>query len=69
MGVPKCRHIKFRHRGITQKKTYNSEYIGVRLIVFNHLYISKNKKNERIKEIMGVEEKPDIIEIVERKML
>jgi len=21
--VPKCRHIKFRHRGITQKKAYN----------------------------------------------
>ena len=22
-SVPKCRHIKFRHRGITQKKLYN----------------------------------------------
>jgi hypothetical protein len=23
-SVPKCRHIKFRRRGITQKKTYNT---------------------------------------------
>jgi len=24
-SVPKCRHIKFRRRGITQKKTYNMQ--------------------------------------------
>jgi hypothetical protein len=24
-SVPKCRHIKFRHRGITQKKAYNNQ--------------------------------------------
>jgi len=22
-GVPKCRHIKFRHQGVTQKKAHN----------------------------------------------
>ena len=26
-SVPKCRHIKFRRRGITQKKAYNVEDI------------------------------------------
>ena len=26
-GVPKRRHIKFRHRGFTQKKAYNTEYL------------------------------------------
>jgi len=25
-SVPKRRHIKFRRRGITQKKTYNNRY-------------------------------------------
>ena len=29
----------------------------------------RKKKNERIKEIMGVKEKPDIIDIIERKRL
>jgi len=24
--VPKCRHIKFRRWGITQKKAYNKDY-------------------------------------------
>jgi len=27
-SVPKRRHIKFRRRGITQKKTYNIEGTG-----------------------------------------
>jgi len=26
-GVPKRRHMKFRRRGITQKKEYNSLYL------------------------------------------
>ena len=26
-SVPKRRHIKFRHRGITQKKTYDIEFV------------------------------------------
>ena len=39
-SVPKCRHIKFRRRGITQKKTYNiqntakvwnQEYLGLHI--------------------------------------
>jgi hypothetical protein len=27
-SVPKRRHIKFRRRGITQKKAYNIEYMA-----------------------------------------
>jgi len=35
-SVPKRRHIKFRRRGITQKKTYNTKYslcVSVRRII------------------------------------
>jgi hypothetical protein len=32
--VPKRRHIKFRHRGITQKKAYNNESCFAKMMVF-----------------------------------
>jgi hypothetical protein len=38
-SVPKLRHIKFRRRGITQKKAYN--YLIILMILFlYYLYIS-----------------------------
>ena len=47
-SVPKCRHIKFRRRGITQKKTYNirntakvwnQEFQGVFSLVYPHIWM------------------------------
>jgi hypothetical protein len=34
-SVPKRRHIKFRHQGITQKKTYNILQMVYQLLQFN----------------------------------
>jgi len=45
-NVPKCRHIKFRHRGITQKKAYNRHithctggWVGLREVQMNAEYL------------------------------
>ena len=38
-SVPKRRHIKFRRRGITQKKTYNKAIVN-EVNVFSHFVIA-----------------------------
>jgi hypothetical protein len=46
-SVPKRRHIKFRRRGITQKKTYNKMWkiIGRQWVVIFNVYRSVHRKN------------------------
>jgi hypothetical protein len=39
-GVPKRRHIKFRRRGITQKKEYNTANLSLLCLVFRWLILS-----------------------------
>jgi len=53
--VPKRRHIKFRRRGITQKKEYNIQDTAK---VWNRIYLSmkhvRNKVHPAIWEVLGV---------------
>jgi hypothetical protein len=41
-SVPKRRHIKFRGRGITQKKAYNNKYF---LPIYNYTYGALREKS------------------------
>jgi len=33
-SVPKCQHMKFRHRGITQKKAYDKMYLFCKIFLY-----------------------------------